>query len=594
MAKKTASKKRPAATKKATFPPWNGEAKKRNPILLGKAVVVPISEKKRVVNIIEKKGKGPSGPKRRGSTSDGARGFHDGSGSTVQSHEIVDDDPLGTIDAAIDRLADEVDEWDGKTCCDQLLRFDPRARGLTVGGLALIGWNLCDVCGKGYLAKGFSRVDDGSSGAWQLAKGGRSLTAGSIKLRAEGGAPARDVAALMARIVKLPDMEATIERLADSDAPRWDFDRSTITRTPDGAVASIVAMPGAHGAPKRDFADGNTAWKPEYKGDRGTRALHELAYRNRMGIVGMLQQCICTWPLEIEPTLSGHHEACPTESHTRNGHATYILGLTFANASDNVAAAPVSAHVGGAAAMAALVPSPDFQCPVNSQECLVRGRCTNKCGRNDARGADPAVEEPEKPAKAPRKKREPKEMKASPNQLVGSCTVVSCPSRFDGSMPPDWRAVDGFCYCPTHVGVGERAAKPPAPPKTPLPPLPPATAKVVDGGKAVTVAKNASGQVLSARDVTGRCAAVGCVKAFDNRMPRDWSWIPKALGFYCSEHEAVGELVADEMSRAAAPDTGLPTSPVGEPDPWDQPSAAAPIVAQLDDVADPWDDEVAS
>lgn len=38
---------------------------------------------------------------------------------------------------------------------------------------------------------------------------------------------------------------------------------------------------------------------------------HEHAYRQRMGIAAALHTCICCWPLEVEPTSTGHSEACP-------------------------------------------------------------------------------------------------------------------------------------------------------------------------------------------------------------------------------------------------------------------------------------------
>lgn len=40
-------------------------------------------------------------------------------------------------------------------------------------------------------------------------------------------------------------------------------------------------------------------------------ARHAEAYRRRAGMIGALGSCICTWPLDVEPTPTGHHEACP-------------------------------------------------------------------------------------------------------------------------------------------------------------------------------------------------------------------------------------------------------------------------------------------
>lgn len=103
---------------------------------------------------------------------------------------------------------------DSSTCCGKPLRFDPEFRGETCGGLALIGWMVCDVCGGVYLApKTMCRVDDGAGAPWRLAKGGRSVECGAIKLRAEGKTKGPEVEALMLRIVKLPELEAEVVRL---------------------------------------------------------------------------------------------------------------------------------------------------------------------------------------------------------------------------------------------------------------------------------------------------------------------------------------------------------------------------------------------
>ncbi len=53
--------------------------------------------------------------------------------------------------------------------------------------------------------------------------------------------------------------------------------------------------------------------KPAPKVPAGTKARHEEAYRARAGIVGRLLSCICTWPLDKEPTLTEHSEFCPVE-----------------------------------------------------------------------------------------------------------------------------------------------------------------------------------------------------------------------------------------------------------------------------------------
>lgn len=63
-----------------------------------------------------------------------------------------------------------------------------------------------------------------------------------------------------------------------------------------------------------DFADGKTAWKPRYSGAKGARTLHAEAYRARAGMIGLMQACICAWPLVVElDTLTGHSRLCPTD-----------------------------------------------------------------------------------------------------------------------------------------------------------------------------------------------------------------------------------------------------------------------------------------
>lgn len=64
-------------------------------------------------------------------------------------------------------------------------------------------------------------------------------------------------------------------------------------------------------------ADGHPAWKPDYKAPKGTRERHESAYRMRAGMIGTLAMCICTWPLDVEPTMSGHSEHCPSDQVAR-------------------------------------------------------------------------------------------------------------------------------------------------------------------------------------------------------------------------------------------------------------------------------------
>jgi hypothetical protein len=97
---------------------------------------------------------------------------------------------------------------DDTTCCGQPSTFDPNLRGLTCGGLELVGWFVCAVCGVARLKKGWSKPAD--QVFWTLAKGGRSINAGGMRIRVDGQG---DVAALMQRLVKLPELEREVETL---------------------------------------------------------------------------------------------------------------------------------------------------------------------------------------------------------------------------------------------------------------------------------------------------------------------------------------------------------------------------------------------
>lgn len=92
------------------------------------------------------------------------------------------------------------------TCCGKPLRFDPLLRGFTCGGLELEGWDVCDVCGKGWIAKRSKPAE-----RWKLNGGGRSIDAHGTRLRAEASG---DVQGLMQRIVRLPDLERALAAIA--------------------------------------------------------------------------------------------------------------------------------------------------------------------------------------------------------------------------------------------------------------------------------------------------------------------------------------------------------------------------------------------
>lgn len=100
------------------------------------------------------------------------------------------------------------------TSCGAQMTFAADHRATTSGGLAIVGSCACVACGVYLLCR---RSKPAAAIDWLLAKGGRSLTAGGIKVRAENSP---GVPELMARIVRVPELELEIERLRELLARR--------------------------------------------------------------------------------------------------------------------------------------------------------------------------------------------------------------------------------------------------------------------------------------------------------------------------------------------------------------------------------------
>ena len=100
--------------------------------------------------------------------------------------------------------------WREDRCdCGALMTFDPEARGLTCGGLNVVGFMVCIPCGVTLVCNKSAPADPVD---WALAKGGLSVTCGGIKIRAEKGD--RDtVLEVMARISRLPELEIENDRM---------------------------------------------------------------------------------------------------------------------------------------------------------------------------------------------------------------------------------------------------------------------------------------------------------------------------------------------------------------------------------------------
>ena len=91
-------------------------------------------------------------------------------------------------------------------CCLLPCKWDPEAEGTTCGGLRVRGAWICVVCSSRQIGDE-TRVAE----AWTLTKGGRSIDTGSGRLRLDGGGDKS--AALMQRLLRLPELEREVERL---------------------------------------------------------------------------------------------------------------------------------------------------------------------------------------------------------------------------------------------------------------------------------------------------------------------------------------------------------------------------------------------
>ncbi len=91
-------------------------------------------------------------------------------------------------------------------CCGAPMTWDPLREGYTCGGLHLVGWWSCAKCGGGQLCRASRPAE-----RWKLAAGGRSVETGTARIRVD---KCEATVALMARIVRLPDLEKTLRAIA--------------------------------------------------------------------------------------------------------------------------------------------------------------------------------------------------------------------------------------------------------------------------------------------------------------------------------------------------------------------------------------------
>ncbi len=95
-------------------------------------------------------------------------------------------------------------------CCNKPLRFDPDYEGVTCGGLALRGWDICTDRGVAWISK---RGVVASSSV-RIARGRNSVEIDGLRVRIEAagnGTPQREaIQALIKRIAALPELERAV------------------------------------------------------------------------------------------------------------------------------------------------------------------------------------------------------------------------------------------------------------------------------------------------------------------------------------------------------------------------------------------------
>lgn len=93
--------------------------------------------------------------------------------------------------------------------CGGALVFDATIEGETAGGIRRAGWLRCDRCGDVTISRRGVSAD-----AWKVTSSGRSVDADGCRLRADGGDPGP----VMARVARVPALEAALRSIARGDA----------------------------------------------------------------------------------------------------------------------------------------------------------------------------------------------------------------------------------------------------------------------------------------------------------------------------------------------------------------------------------------
>jgi hypothetical protein len=147
---------------------------------------------------------------------------------------------------------------------------------------------------------------------------------------------------------------------------------------------------------------------------------------------------------------------------------------------------------------------------------------------------------PETPAAKSGKKPRDYKVTGEDKARSGACTIAACPARFEGTaMPPDWKIVGGFRYCPPHAVAGQRIADNMS---REAPTTPANDTGAPMASKVVKVdPPPAAARMCAHHDAPG----VRCAKLFyGSYRPQGWSELDtRALGvhdgdveFYCPQH----------------------------------------------------------
>lgn len=127
------------------------------------------------------------------------------------------------------------------------VHFDANLIGQTCGGLTLRGWNRCKHCGGVWLTRrAIPHAGGDTDGNWTISGGGRSLNAGSVRLRPEAGSTMAEVRMVIIRASRMPAFERALAAIAADDLTAEQMRELARTALAIGEAAAdaIEAAPG--------------------------------------------------------------------------------------------------------------------------------------------------------------------------------------------------------------------------------------------------------------------------------------------------------------------------------------------------------------